>query len=91
LLIKYADVDRFIKAQRMRWTGHIVRLDKEETVKRIIGWRPIAVRRIGRWRLRWEGDVRAELGKMKYRFGVRWLWIEKHGRELEQVKTHEGL
>jgi len=56
-----------------------------------VGWRPIAVRRIGRWRLRWEGDVRAELRKMNCRFGVRWLWIEKHGRELEQVKTHEGL
>jgi len=35
LLIKHADVVRFIKAQRMRWTGHTVRLDKEETVKRI--------------------------------------------------------
>jgi len=38
----------------MRWTGHIVRLDKEETVKRITEWGPIAVR-IGRQRLRWGG------------------------------------
>jgi hypothetical protein len=47
LPVKHADVVRFIKVQRMRWTGHIVRLDKEETVKRITEWRPAAVRRIG--------------------------------------------
>ena len=82
LLIKHADVVRFTKAQRMRWTGHIVRLDKEGTVKIITAWRPIAVRRIGRRRLRWEHDVRADLGGMKYRIEVRWLWIGKHGREL---------
>lgn len=62
MLIKHADVDRFIKAQRTRWTGHIVRLDKEETVKRITEWIPIAVRRIGRQSLRWEDDFREELG-----------------------------
>jgi hypothetical protein len=28
------------------------------------------------------GDVRVELGKMEYRIEVRWLWVEKHGREL---------
>ena len=26
-------------------------------------WRPIALRRIGRPRLRWAGDVRVDLGK----------------------------
>jgi hypothetical protein len=49
----------------MRWTGHIVRLDKEDTVKRITEWGPIAVRRVGRWSLNgrvlsewsWENEV----------------------------------
>jgi hypothetical protein len=73
----------------MRWTGHIVRLDKEETVKRITEWGPIAVR-IGRWRLRWgRGCCQSEGVKMKYRTAVRWLWIEK--RTVERVKTHEGV
>jgi hypothetical protein len=47
----------------VRGTGHIVRLDKEETVKRITEWGPIAVRRIIRRSLRWEGAVRMDLGK----------------------------
>jgi hypothetical protein len=40
-------------------------VNKERTVKRITEWRPIAVRRIGRPRLRWEDNARADLGKMK--------------------------
>ena len=35
LLIKHADVFRYITAQRIRWMGHIVRMDKERTVQRI--------------------------------------------------------
>jgi hypothetical protein len=39
-------------------------MDNEREVKRITEWRPIAVRRLGRLRLRWENDVRADLEKM---------------------------
>jgi hypothetical protein len=42
----------------------IVRMDKGRMVKRIRKWRRIAVRRIGKRRLRWEVDG-ADLGKMK--------------------------
>jgi hypothetical protein len=70
------------KAQKIRWIEHIVRMDEERTVKRRTEWRPTAVRRIRRLRLRLENDVRGDLGKMKIRVGVKWLWIEKHGREL---------
>jgi hypothetical protein len=48
------ELDRYrcIKGQRMRWIGHIVRMDKERTAKILTEWRPIAVRKIGRLRLR---------------------------------------
>lgn len=48
-------------------------------VKNITEWRPISVRRIGSPRLRWEGDVREDVGKI-FRNVVRCLWIEKQGR-----------
>jgi len=57
LLIKHTV--RYIKAQRIRWVGHIVRMDKEITVKRITEWRPAAFRSIGRPRLRWLMSERA--------------------------------
>jgi hypothetical protein len=48
----------------IRWIGHILRTDKERTVKGITQRRPIAVRRrTVRRRLRWEDDVKVDLGK----------------------------
>jgi len=52
LLIEFADVFGYMKAQRIRWIGYIVRTDNERTAKIAGEWRPIAVRRIGRKRLR---------------------------------------
>jgi hypothetical protein len=43
LLIKHADIVRYIKTKRIRWVGHIVRMDKERTLKRVTEWRTIAV------------------------------------------------
>jgi hypothetical protein len=57
-------------------------MDKERTVKRITEWGTIVGRMTGRPRLRWEGDVERMWGKRRFRFGVRWLWMEKHGRGL---------
>jgi hypothetical protein len=61
LLIKHAV--RYIKAQRIKWVGHIVRMDKERTVKRVTEWRTVAVRRAGILRLRWENNVKRESGR----------------------------
>jgi len=51
LLIKYEDIVRCIKTQRITLIGHIVRMNEDRTVEIITDWRPIAVR-IGRKRLR---------------------------------------
>jgi len=40
-------------------------MDKERAVKRVTEWRTVAVRKAGRLRLRWEDNVRGDLGKMK--------------------------
>lgn len=81
MLIRHTDIVRYIKAQRIRWFGHIIKMGTERTVKRITEQSPIAVGKIGRLRCRWEGDVRANLEKMKIQNWVRFLWIEKHGRK----------
>jgi len=53
------------KEHRIRWVGHVVRMDKERTVKRMTERKTIPVRRIGRQGSRWEDDIIADLGKMK--------------------------
>jgi hypothetical protein len=65
LLIRLADTVSYVKAQRIRWLGYIVRLDKEKMMKRITDWRPPVVRWIDGSRLRWEDDVKVYLGKIK--------------------------
>ena len=82
MLIRHADIVRYIKAQRIRWFGYIIKMGKERTVKRITEQRPIAAGGIGRLRCKWEDDVRANLEKMGIQNWVRFLWIEKHGRKL---------
>jgi len=61
-------------------------------VKRITEWRPIAVGGIGRRRLKGEGYVRADMGKIKIQnwskmFVDRGVWK----RIVEQAKTHTEL
>jgi hypothetical protein len=41
------------------------KMDTERTMTSVTEWRAITVRRIGRRSLRWAGDVREDLGKMK--------------------------
>jgi hypothetical protein len=60
-------------------------------LKRIIEWRPNAVR-IGRLRLRWEGGVREDLGRMKIQdWSKVAMDTETWMKTAEQAKTHKEL
>lgn len=65
MVIKYADIVTYVKAQRIKWIGHVVIMDQQRRVKGISDWRPVELSRNGRERLRWEGDVIVDLGKIK--------------------------
>jgi hypothetical protein len=92
LLFRHAAIVRYTRAQRIRRIGHIVKIGKERTVKRRTEWRTIAVRRIGTPRLRWEDDIREDLGKMKVQNWSK-MAMEKDARRriVEQAKTHKDL
>jgi hypothetical protein len=80
---------RYITAQRIRWIGHIVRMDEERSVIRITEWRPTAVGRIGRPRLRWEKGVREDLGKIKIQNWSKMVMDrEAWKRIVKQVRAH---
>jgi hypothetical protein len=88
-LMKHEDIGRYVKAHRIRWIGHIVRMDKERTVQRITGWRNYS-KWIGRPRLRWEDDIRADLEKMKIQNWSK-MAIDREAWKIivEQAKTHK--
>jgi hypothetical protein len=61
-LIKGADRVRFIKAQRIKWLGHIQRMDQARPTRKLLDWKPVGTRPIGRPRQRWQ-DVMEDLKK----------------------------
>ena len=45
-LIEGADIVRFIKAQRIKWLGHIQWMDRARPTGKLLDWRPIGTRLI---------------------------------------------
>jgi hypothetical protein len=91
-LMEGADIVRFIKAQRIKWLGHIQRMDQSRTARNLLDWKPMGTRPVGRPRQRCQEDVMKDLKKLKVK---NWKEIAKDRRiwtELaENVKTHKGL
>jgi hypothetical protein len=45
----------YIKAKRLAWVGHLVRMNNDRTLKRIFNTKPDGVKSVGKRKLRWEG------------------------------------
>ena len=91
-LIQRKNIIRFIKSQRLKWLGHIERMQKEIEVTKIYKWKPFASRPIGRPKKRWVDDVRKDLQTMKIKNWKRSvldrdLWT----KVVERTKTHTEL
>jgi len=49
-LIESAGIVRFVKAQRIEWLGHIQRMDQARPTRKLLDWKPMGIRPIGRTR-----------------------------------------
>ena len=43
-LMEGTDIVRFIKAQRVKWLGHIQRMDRARPAGKLLDWRPMGTR-----------------------------------------------
>jgi hypothetical protein len=83
---------KFIKAQRIRWLGHVKRMEAGTKPRRMMEGRLFTGRKKGRPRLRWMDDVVGDLRVMKMK-----QWTEKaEDREqwrlvVKEAKAHQGL
>jgi hypothetical protein len=85
--IKGEDIVTFIKAQRIRWMGHVKRMEAGAMPRKMMEGRLFTGRRKGRPRLRWINDVLADLSGMiihgtrrRQRIGSSGDWLSRRPR-----------
>ena len=76
-LIEGADIVRFIKAQRIKWLGRIQRMDQARPTRKLLDWKPMGTRPVGKPRQRWQEGVMEDLKCWKSKTGRRQLRIEE--------------
>jgi hypothetical protein len=62
-LIEGADIMRFIKAQRIKWLGHIQKMDQARPTRNLLDWEPMGTRPVGKPREEWQENVMEDLKK----------------------------
>ena len=91
-LIEDADIVRFIKAQRIKWLGHIQRTDRARPTGKLLDWKPMRTRPVRKPRQRWQEDVMEDLKNLEVKNWKEAAKDKRTWRDLaEKAKTHKGL
>ena len=72
------NIVRVIKSRRMRWAGHVTRMEEERGVHKVLVGKPEGKRPLGRPRRRWEDNIKIDLQEV----GKSWLRIGTGGGRL---------
>jgi hypothetical protein len=60
-LYRSPNIIRVIKSRRLRWTGHVVRMEEGNSALKILTGKPTGKRPLGWPRRRWEENIRMDL------------------------------
>ena len=55
------NIVRLIKSRKMRWAGHVARMEEGRGVHKVLVGKPEEKRPLGRPRRRWEDDIKMDL------------------------------
>lgn len=91
-ILNQEDIVRFVKAQRMRWFGHVERMEEKRMPRKVLKTRMEKRRRQGRPRNRWRDEVEADLVTMNIRPWRSAAQDRSRWRKIvEEAKAHTGL
>ena len=62
-----------IKSRRLRWAGHVARMEESRSAFKILTDKPTGKRPLGRPRRRWEDNIRMDLEKIDINAGN---WVD---------------
>ena len=60
-MFRSPNIVRVIKSRRLRWTGHVARMEEGRSAFKILTGKPTGKRPLGRPRRRWEDNIRMDL------------------------------
>ena len=63
-LYRSPNIRRVIKSRRLRWAGHVARVEEGKSAFKILTGKPTGKRPLGRPKRRWEDNVRIDLIKI---------------------------
>jgi hypothetical protein len=70
------DIIRQVKSRRMRWAGHVARMEEERIMYKVLVGKPEGKRPLGRPRRRWENGIRMDLRETGLG-GVDWIRLSQ--------------
>jgi len=86
------NIINYIKAKRLVWAGHLMRINNDRTIKKIFNAKPDGVRRVGRPKLRWEDGVDKDMRILEAK---NWKRVALNRDEwtklLKKARAHHGL
>ena len=67
------NIVRVIRSRRLRWAGHVARLEEGRSAFKILTGKPTGKRPLGRPRRRWEDNIRMDLEEISINAGN---WVD---------------
>ena len=62
-LYRSPNIARVIKSRRLRWAGHVARMEESRSAFKMLTGKPTGKRPLGRPRRRWEDNIKMTLKK----------------------------
>jgi hypothetical protein len=60
-LYRSSNIFRLIKSRRLRWAGHVARMEADRSASKILTSKPTGNRPLVRTRRRWEDNIRIDV------------------------------